>query len=355
LNQDLEREVLFHLQSAWSSINYQLFNEELNQPAIKLSESKTFLGQWDGLRRVISLQRDFIVASPWLDVIEVLKHEVAHQYVDEVCDVHDETAHGPTFKSVCSERGILSSASAQVEQTPQVTRLLNRINKLLALAQSDNIHEAERAAERARSLLARHHISLGSQELEDAFKSMSFCQLGRPKYRHYQYEYALINMLSDHFFVKCIWVSGLCIKTGKTGKVVEVCGREEDLEIASYVYDFVLNHLDLVWRQYRKEHSVKGLRKRLSFSLGLVRGFASKLQKNETHTSEERSLIKASQSQAQAFLERRYAHMRTKHVGGWSPSGDYQSGFEEGRSLNLRRGVESTPASVHQPHRLTRT
>ena len=95
----------------------------------------------------------------------------------------------------------------------------------MTLAQSDNIHEAEQAAERARTLLAQHHISLGSQALKDAFKSMSFIQLGQPKFRHYQYEYALINLLSEHFFVSCIWVSGLCVKTGKKGKIVEVCGR----------------------------------------------------------------------------------------------------------------------------------
>ena len=318
-----------------------------------LTDRQSILGQWDRARRVISIQRDFITKVPWLDVIEVLKHEVAHQYVDEVCSVTDEPAHGPTFQRVCRERGILSSASARIEQTPEVQRLLERINKLLALAQSDNIHEAERAAERAQSLLARHHISLGTQAEYEALASMRFCQLGQPKGRHYQYEYALINMLSDHFFVSCIWVSGLCVQTGKKGRVVEVCGRPEDLEIASYVYDFVLNHLDLAWSAYRKAHNAKGLRKRLSFSLGLVRGFSSKLQSHAEHNAEERALIKVSQSQAHAFLDRRYAHTRTRSVNGWSPSGDYHSGFEEGQSLNLRRGVNQTTPSSHQPHLLT--
>ena len=44
--------------------------------------------------------------EPWQVVIEVLRHEMAHQYVDEVLRIHDESAHGPAFRKVCAERSI---------------------------------------------------------------------------------------------------------------------------------------------------------------------------------------------------------------------------------------------------------
>lgn len=362
MNQSLERDVLFHIQSAWLNLNYQIFSDQLKQPSFKLIDGESLLGQWDGQHRVISLQRTLIMASPWLQVLEVLKHEMAHQYVQEVCQVFDEPPHGPTFQRICRERGIESAASGELIKDPHVERLLSRVNKLLALAQSDNLHEAEQAAQRAQALLTQHHIKLESQvDDDDLFKRMSFCQLGQPKGRHYQYEYALINLLSDHFFVSCIWVSSLWIdhskgKGGeiKEGRVVEACGRHEDLEIASYVYDFVLNHLDIAWRSYRATHKAKGLRKRLSFSLGLVRGFTAKLSESKPESKEDRALVQVSQHRAQRYLERRYQHTQRRNVGGWTPSSDYRSGFEEGHALNLRRGVHDSGNSESGTRRLGR-
>ena len=351
MNQSLERDVLFHLQAAWRDLNYQIFDDQLERPMVQLIDHERTLGLWDSAKRVISLQRTLVMDSPWLEVLEVLKHEMAHQYVDEICRVHHEPPHGPTFKRVCRERGICGAASGEVTVDPQVERLLSRINKLLALAQSDNIHEAEQAAKRAQALLTQHHLKLASREDYSPLEGMRFCQLGQPKGRHYQYEYSLINLLSKHFFVSCVWVGGVSISTSKDGKikkgrVVEACGRPEDLEVASYVYDFVLNHLKIAWDAYRKAHKVSGLRQRLSFSLGLVRGFASKLDEVVPESSGERALIQLSQQHAHKFLGLRYPHTRQRQVGGWSPSDDYHSGFETGQSLRLRRGVSQSSSNT---------
>ena len=56
-----------------------------------------------------------VTEHPWTVVLEVLRHEMAHQYVDEVLGVHDETAHGPTFQAVCEARAIDGRAAGVLE------------------------------------------------------------------------------------------------------------------------------------------------------------------------------------------------------------------------------------------------
>lgn len=383
MNQELERAILFHLQSAWRLQNYQIFDDQLKAPIIQLSDHESALGQWDGRRRVISIQRAFVQRVSWLEVIEVLKHEMAHQFVQEVLK-RVEPSHGPIFREVCRARGIRGGASATIQDDPVAERLLRRINKLLALAQSDNAHEAERAAERAQALLLEHHISLGRDEEAGAqlnssrdelsdLDTLNVCQLGPVRARRYQYEYALLNLLSEHFFISILSTSGFCVKTGKPGRAIEACGRPEDLEIASYVHDFVNNHLDLAWRAHRAQTRAKGLRARLSFSLGLVSGFREKLtraqqerdasqgdqskqskqSKQGNQNSQEHALMMISKSRAARLTALRYSHVSRGSNNDWSPSREYHEGFTQGRALNLNRGVKDERASSGAPHRLT--
>ena len=71
-------------------------------------------------------------------LVEVLKHEMAHQFVDEVLGVHDEPDHGPVFRQVCDERGIDARAAGAPDADRARDHVLDRIAKLLALAGSPN-------------------------------------------------------------------------------------------------------------------------------------------------------------------------------------------------------------------------
>ena len=348
-NKQGDRAVLFHIKEAWSQVNYQIFGQSLREPGFSLLDDSRDLGRWNPRDRIISLQYDLVYQSPWLEVVEVLKHEMAHQYLSEVLQIEDESAHGPTFRRVCKERGIIASAQGTLQKDPEVERLFAKVNKLLALAESDNSHEAEQAAQSAQRLLIKHHIKLGQtlynlEELsrQAAIESMQFRQLGEPKSRHYQYEYSIAQLLSEHFFVSVIWVNGYSVSTETKGRVLEICGRAEDLEVASYVYDFIYNHLKLAWKSYRVKAAAKGLRQRLSFCLGLVQGFISQFERQSAvETAETLELIHIGQSLTQAFIASRYPKTRTSSSSGWSPTGDYHSGYQEGSSLTLKRGIKS--------------
>jgi hypothetical protein len=70
-----------------------------NRPA-SLVASRSRLGRWIESTRTLEISRPLVLEQPWGIVVEVLKHEMAHQYVSEVLGERHETAHGPNFRPV---------------------------------------------------------------------------------------------------------------------------------------------------------------------------------------------------------------------------------------------------------------
>src|SRR5262245_43037033 len=97
------------LRALWDHYDYEnraRFRKQLRRPVMVLSDAASRLGRWVSATRTLEVSRALVLERPWLEVTSVLEHEMAHQYVDEVLGVHDETAHGETFRKVCAERAI---------------------------------------------------------------------------------------------------------------------------------------------------------------------------------------------------------------------------------------------------------
>ncbi|MEY2936640.1 MAG: hypothetical protein RL033_7389, partial [Pseudomonadota bacterium] len=139
LSTELEVLALRAIRVEHRDLNGLLFGGRLSCPSFALSDAKSRLGQWLPSSRTIELSRQLLVDLSWGALVEVLKHEMAHQYVDEVLGVEGEGAHGPTFRRVCVERGIDPRAVGVPRTGPDGNQhLLERVAKLLALAESPN-------------------------------------------------------------------------------------------------------------------------------------------------------------------------------------------------------------------------
>src|SRR5687768_14392102 len=106
LNLELERAALEQLRLAWERANLEWFKGTLRRPVLEIADLKGQLGRWVSEHRTIQIARKLLIEHAWGVVIEVLKHEMAHQFVDEALGLRNETAHGPAFRQVCAERGI---------------------------------------------------------------------------------------------------------------------------------------------------------------------------------------------------------------------------------------------------------
>ena len=214
----LEQALLIELQNTWIRLNHALFRESMRQPGLQLHDGRKQLVHWHRLTRTLSLSRPWILEAHWGQVVEVLKHEMAHQYVSEVLKEHNETPHGPAFREVCRRFhidhravGIPNRAS---ESEPKA---VSRIRKLLALSQSPNEFEAQTALAKARRLMTEHEIDWSNRTEE---KTFDFRHLGPAKGRFDPWEKCLAGLLGKHFFVHPIWVPVYDVYRAKIKSVV---------------------------------------------------------------------------------------------------------------------------------------
>jgi hypothetical protein len=181
LSVELEAALVRELRRTYEKLNERRFAKKLKPAVLVLVDTERRVGQWLRNTRRLELSRKLVLEKPWLEVIGVLEHEMAHQFVDEVLAASHEPAHGPTFQRVCAERGIDAKATGELVASDGVdsedARALDRIRKLLALAGSDNQNEAEIAMRRAHELMLRHNIDKANAQgdLPPAFEVPSGC------------------------------------------------------------------------------------------------------------------------------------------------------------------------------------
>lgn len=341
LDAELEGALLRELMRTWHELNRAHFKGGMRAPVLRLSaggdgDAGQTLGRWRLEHRTIELSRGLVLEQPWGATVEVLKHEMAHQYVHEVLRATDETAHGPAFQQVCVRLGIDAAASGMPEvDDPRRARLRQRVEGLLALANSPNRHEAENAAALAQRLILKHNIALS--ELPER-RRYGYRHLGQPKGRHAEAEHILAAILAEHFFVEAIWVPAYRPREGKRGNVLEISGTPENLEMAAYVYDFLLQTGERLWRRHKREHDIQRNRDRRRFVAGVMEGFLDRLA-TEKRKNTEKGLVWVGDADLHRYYRRRHPHVRSVRLRGHGLDPTRARGRQAGRNIVLRRGV----------------
>ncbi|APS00907.1 hypothetical protein BCY86_05445 [Pajaroellobacter abortibovis] len=314
----------------------------MTPPLFRLSESQTKLGEWNGALRTLELSRPFLLNNPWLAAVEVLKHEMAHQYVEEILKVRREPPHGPTFQKICHERGIDANAAGSPavppppsEHTPS-KKLHERILHLLALAKSPNPHEAEAAAVAAQRLMLKYNITVlqSGQAL-----SYSFRQLGQPKRRVFENERLLSLILTKHFFVEAIWVPVYLPHLAKRATVLEIMGTHENLELAEYIHTFLTYTSEQLWKQQKRQCPGIHSGQRQTFLAGVMNGFLDKLSSssNRKHSLE---LVQVKNQELTSFSQRRYPAVERVRYKGQTHNEVYAQGKDVGSRIVLFRAIQ---------------
>jgi hypothetical protein len=351
LDAALERALLVQLGETWAEINLNHFRGRLLRPVLALSDAERRLGSWDSQTRCISLSRSLLVERPWTVVREVLKHEVAHQFVDEVLGVRDQTAHGPAFEAVCRQHGFDAAACGlpdpDIGASPpasggkpdgaggKASPVLRRIARLLALADSPNQHEAAAAMKAAQRLMLHHNIDATVAAAREGF---TFRHVGVPSGRVSGAGHVLAGILARHFFVDVIWVPSYLPFEARSGRVLELCGTPSNLDVAAYVHGFLVETAERLWREHRRARALRGNRERRRFLLGVMMGFDEKL-KAAADESRREGLIWVGDPALADYLRRRYPR-RTGGSGiGIRATETYEHGRSAGRNIVLRRPI----------------
>lgn len=347
----LERHILHGLVCEWKQALWVLpptHRNAMRAPLFSIRPMKTRWGYWLGKNREISLSRRLVFDHSWDAVREVLLHEMAHQFSEEVLGDHNEPPHGPLFQRACyliranpkatgnyrplDERIAHESSSAE-------DKMMLRVKKLLALAKSQNKHEAEAAMAKAHDLIRKNNIDLLAKDEHRDFISAF---VGKPALRHPREDYNLAHLLQDFYFVTGIWVTSYVMEKEKMGRVLEIMGTERNIHLASYIYDFVRNFIDLQWAEYNEDKGLKRRRK-TDFATGVIQGFRSKLESQTSrkeNTRDKLALIKIEDPLLEKYVL--YKHPHITNIRKRIPMQDAKvlnDGKSVGKKLVIHKGI----------------
>jgi hypothetical protein len=317
---ELDRLTLRALKRCYAELNASHFRGALKTPTLVLTEATHFLGRWQPEDRTIAMARQAISLG-WGIAIEVLKHEMAHQHVEENLGLHGEQ-HGPAFQSLCQRLGIDGRASGvpQASDAPAedaTVRLIARVEKLLSLAKSGNEHEASSAMRAAQRLMLQHNLDSLQSEAAPS-RPYRFAHLGKAKGRTTESERRLATLLGEFFFVEVIWVPVWRPLEGKRGSQLEICGARENVELATYVHGFLSDTAERLYREFKRAQRLHGDAQRQSYLAGVIAGFHEKLAA-ERRAEEREALVWVGDPALSRYLRQRHPYIRHSYhtARGW--------------------------------------
>lgn len=358
--QNLTRIWTERLYKEYENVLYH-FSVKLVAPQIVISDNTAVYGLWSPETRTISISRKLIESHAWDIVIEVLKHEMAHQIVSEVFNFYEQ--HGTLFRRACTMLAVTDWAASATGKLPESVpswrekklseedeRLLKRAEKLLALAASVNEHEAALAMRRVRELYEKYNIEhiRNAQQTE-----MVWTILTRKKKKTDIIDSMILSIINKHFFVKVIHTTLFDAESCGEFKAAEVLGSRQNVLMAEYVFHFLRQQTDSLTRQYRRETGTDAIKAR-SYGIGLLTGFMQKLDHEaKTGISEETSaLIRTGDGQAAAFLRTRHPKIANRRYGASYRDGNsYENGRKDGGKISISKGV--TQSAGNKGHFLT--
>lgn len=290
-----------------------------------LDEKKLGIFQAEG--RVIILSEELLY-SPFEEILQVALHECAHARQFQLSGT---TAHDEEFRRICRQLGTEEGYDKAIIRRKQEKSVLEKIRKLEALSTSPFEAEAQAALLKARQLMAENHIEDGRDE-DDLIYETDLYQGGKV----YKKQIALAQMVQKITGVYPITIHN------DTFTGIRAYGSQEELEVASYLWDCLERSIDKALSHRRSENPwlFQGQQGTSNFYLGVLSAISEKYsQKAEEENTT--ALVRISDENARkakriVFPETRLSTRMIKYR---RNEAVYNDGRGYGSRLEIRKGV----------------
>lgn len=309
-------------------------NISLTVPLITIADlGESKLGFWSRSKREITISLETIQEFPYHQIIHVLKHEMAHQFVDEVLCRTDQRPHGDLFKEAC--RVLDVSTEAALKKSPHQDRYVQKIEKLLALSTSMNQHEAEAALTKAQELSFKYNVSLAG----DGTSEYCIRPLGEIRKRIASFEWIIMNILSEFYFVKTLKIFHRQESADGHLWQFEIYGTQHNIDTAEYVYYFLLNNAETLWKKYRAEQGKNVSRMRNSYMSGIFDGFRQRLRQEQELLKRKYEVVRLIDPDLEDFFSECNPRISRRKISTSTDRDVYSDGMKEGRKLKMKPGL----------------
>jgi len=361
------------IETRWAA---QLFQEHeaiawkykvaLETPTINISSGESSLGWWSFETKTISISSHLIKTEVWDIVLEVLKHEMAHQYVSTFHDNAD--IHGQYFKLACKKLGVHGAfvtvgkdynqrlQEFKGELPADARKMLRKVEKLMALGQSNNEAEAQAASRKANYLLNKYNLQRAIAGDDDPnIKYLTICH---KKKRIESIQKALLSVLREYYYVNCVTSRTYSAQDDTVYRSIVLIGRKEALIVAEYVYYFLLDTGRALWQDFKRKQGAKRNEK-ISFDMGFTAGirenhelmFADSEIKIKGDLSlpvtVTKSLMAQNHEENRPEESRLFPRLRSGQYGRHqTSSGAFKEGFKNGKNTHINKGVTSRGTGI---------
>lgn len=333
------------LMDQWDYFNWYYLENQLKSPSFQLFYGQSRFGFWKGSDRIIGISIDHIQSHPWIRVMDTLKHEMAHQFVDEVLQRKKDSPHDTAFQYACSRLKVPAHAGESWYLDPaeascqEKNPIVQKISKLLSLAQSPNENEAQLAMKKARELLIKHQVD--EHALHSDKHIYKVLEIGSPKKRFDRWEKKLISILQEFFFVKILWQTSFIKTAHSMGHIPVAHGKPENLSMAAYVHDYFQALLPKLWNDLKSRNNLTSDKPRKEFYFGVLCGFAEKLRAQNAQLEQIKALVWKGDKHLDTFFKDLHPHTSQRSSGRPIVVGEaFDQGKKTGKSVVLNRPIE---------------
>lgn len=322
-----------------------LFQRYLYPIQVVVFEGKEW-GHFDASYLQIALNRRLIFEAKDSVIRDILKHELAHYFT---WILHKNASpHGAEFRKVCEDFGFpqevskatmnLEEANSSKEGDLACERVLEKVKKLLSLAQSSNVHEAELATIKANDLLLRHNLDYEAQREEPIYLDRLLLRKRKDS------KISAIYSILKHFIVRPV------ISQGRESCCLEVSGTLTNVKIAGYVAGFLDLELDYLWKDAQGAHGIKGVRSKNSFFLGVAEGFDQKMTEVKRNYSEQdKRALAVVEKKLDVDTQLIYGRLGRSSSGHQTDNMAKNIGHSAGLKLSIKNAVEGKVQNLYLP------
>ena len=293
------------------------------------------MGTFDHHTYQIGINKNLMYSAKTEVIKNILRHELAH-YIAYLETGEGIYPHGKEFREICksfgwneeiySAVGNLDLMNEKIEGDFPSENVIAKVKKLLSLAGSSNIHEAELATLKANKIILEHNLKRLGEEDDDTtyLKRVLSGKRNNGKYR------AIYEILRS-FMVQPVF------NYGKGIFYLEVIGERENVEMADYVASFLDFELESLWLKHRGDH--RGINAKNSFMKGVWESFVENLSRDKSELYSKKALVKMDKA-LQNRVKMAYPRLSGVSAKGNSISQDAKSlGNKAGTDLSIRKGI----------------
>jgi len=265
----------------------------------------------------------------------IIRHELAH-YVTFTKHGGTILPHAPEFREFCKSCDWgeeVYNATIQLEFAPpafEENAVLRKVQKLMALGDSSEPHEAQQAMIKSRQLLLKHNLEEREPEEDKAKIAMQRIL----KQKRENAKMRAIASIVKTFFVAIVY------HRGEEYTTLEIIGDPVNVEIGEYVAGVLETELENLWKLAQKTARLKGATAKNSFFLGVAKGYCQKVEAlKKEHTVGETKALMVIEKQLIEAQDMVYARLSSKTSSAKYCPSSGKLGEKMGRQLNINPAI----------------